>query len=113
MNKEQIENVVASIKSIQSEYVKRFTTLDGFPGYFEGTHKFIQCIEDLNSLEDWEMEDRRNVGDVIMKNLYTELVNPTGQFAEEEVFMNIRIRKLMVNNKLYRYIDTKRWNLNK
>lgn len=112
MNKEQIKNVVASIKDIQSEYVKRFTTPDGFPGYFEGTHKFNRCIEDLNNLEDWEMEDRRNVGDVIMKNLYNESVDPTGQFAEEEIFVNIRIRKLMVTDKLYRYIDTKRWNFN-
>ena len=113
MNKEQLEAVIESIKNIQTEYVKRFTTPDGFPGYFEGTHKFDQCADDLNNLEDWEIEDGRNVGDVIMKNLYTESVDPTGQFAEEEVFMNIRIRKLMVNNKLYRYIDTKRWNLNK
>lgn len=113
MNKEQLENVIASIKNIQFEYVKRFTTPDGFPGYFEGTNKFEQCIEDINSLEDWELEDDRNVGDVIMKNLYTETIDPTCQFAEEEVFMNFRIRKFMVSNKLYRYIDTRRWNLNK
>jgi hypothetical protein len=113
MERKVLNKIIEKIETIRNESIKRFTDECGFPGFFESTSKFKSCIDELNSMQDWELEDPRNVGDLIMIELYTEDLEHVDEFREECEFINNRIQKLMTKFQLCRNIDKKRWDLNK
>ena len=112
MKMNQLEAIIQHIERVRADYIKRFTDETGFPGYFEATGIFVECLNTLRVMQDWEIEDSKNVGDVIMKYLYSETIDPDCQFAEDEQYMNARTRSIMVHYNLCRKIDKHRWNLN-
>lgn len=111
MTRDELKAIIAKIERIEIAYNKRFARPDGWPGVFIGTGRFNDTYNALRELEDWELDDPKNVGDIIMEHLYTETEFHNEDETDDEEFMNVKIRRLMVAEKLYRKADKKRWNI--
>ena len=104
-----IENLRDELKKISEEEMKK-GKYRFFPFVLIGSNRFDACINKLDLLDDYEQTDW-SIGDVIMTELYTENPDEDDPYRQDELYVNERVKEIMIRFHLLRNEDRRRWNV--
>lgn len=111
ITREELEKVINRLEMTKKTVDKKFNNRKYRFSVTIENGDFDDVIDILrNQLEDYEMDDRRIIGDYIMKHLYHDDVsNVDNEFKRELIYVNERVKAIMLTYVLLRREDVLHW----